>query len=146
MDAGLDVRVLAELVPADDPERIRRRSQRGRDLAPEGRAVGAGNDRLAAYEARIEAGRRGRDPEAALVVHRVRHALQLVLEGLDRNRQDSDALAENGDPASVSDEALQLRKREIEAQLLAALASGDPVEVTPAFWEERRRVLEERLA
>jgi hypothetical protein len=79
------------------------------------------------------------------------YALQLVLEGLDRNRQDADillreALAENGNPASVSDEALQQRKREIEAKLLAALDSGDPVEVTPALWEERRRILEERLA
>src|SRR6476661_7377424 len=41
---------------------------------------------------------------------------------------------------------LQNRREEIEAKLLEALASGDPIEVTPAFWEERRRRLEKNLA
>ena len=37
-------------------------------------------------------------------------------------------------------------KEALEQRLLRALDSGAPVEVTSAFWEERRRVLEERLA
>ena len=33
----------------------------------------------------------------------------------------------------------------IDKKLLEALDSGEPVEATPEFWEERRRVLAERL-
>ena len=36
--------------------------------------------------------------------------------------------------------------REIDSKLLAGLASGEPIEVNEAFWAERRRVLQERLA
>jgi precorrin-3B methylase len=52
----------------------------------------------------------------------------------------------DGDPASVSDEDLARRKKEIEAKLLEALASGPAVEATPEYWAERRRILEERIA
>ncbi len=37
-------------------------------------------------------------------------------------------------------------KQALEQRLLSALDSGEPIEVTPAFWEERRRDLEARLA
>jgi hypothetical protein len=40
---------------------------------------------------------------------------------------------------------LQNRREEIEAKLLEALDS-DPIEVTPEFWEERRRRLEKVIA
>jgi antitoxin ParD1/3/4 len=43
-------------------------------------------------------------------------------------------------------EAQRRKAREaLEAKLLEALESGEPVEATPEFWEERRRVLRERL-
>jgi antitoxin ParD1/3/4 len=38
------------------------------------------------------------------------------------------------------------RREEIEHQLLEALDSGEPVEVTPDFWEDRRRELRKRLS
>ncbi len=38
----------------------------------------------------------------------------------------------------------QLRE-EIDANLLNALESGDPIEVTPEFWERRHRELEKRI-
>jgi hypothetical protein len=42
--------------------------------------------------------------------------------------------------------AEQQRIREaIEHKLVEALDSGEPVEITPAFWQERWRVLAERL-
>ena len=36
-------------------------------------------------------------------------------------------------------------REEVDANLLAALDSGKPIEVTPEFWEERRRELENRI-
>jgi antitoxin ParD1/3/4 len=41
---------------------------------------------------------------------------------------------------------LQNRREEIEAKLLDALNSGEPIEVTPEFWEERRRRLKKTAA
>jgi hypothetical protein len=41
-------------------------------------------------------------------------------------------------------EILRLQRDQLEAKLLEALKS-EPIEVTPVFWEERRRRLEERL-
>ncbi len=38
----------------------------------------------------------------------------------------------------------QLRD-EIDKRLLAALQSGDPIEVTPEYWERKRRELLQRL-
>lgn len=35
---------------------------------------------------------------------------------------------------------------ELETMLDAGMASGPPVRATPEFWEERKRVLKERLA
>ncbi len=37
-------------------------------------------------------------------------------------------------------------REELEAKLLEGLNSGPPIRVTPEFWEERQRVLEERMA
>jgi Arc/MetJ-type ribon-helix-helix transcriptional regulator len=36
--------------------------------------------------------------------------------------------------------------QQLEALLLAGLNSGPAIEVTPDFWDERRRVLEDRIA
>src|SRR5438093_13686910 len=46
------------------------------------------------------------------------------------------------DPAAVPAEEVTERWREIEAALLEGLRSGPAIEATPAFWAERRRVLE----
>jgi hypothetical protein len=37
-------------------------------------------------------------------------------------------------------------REELERMLEEGLNSGPPIRVTPEFWEERRRVLEERMA
>ena len=37
-------------------------------------------------------------------------------------------------------------RAELEAMLDAGMASGPPIRMTPEFWEERRRVLEERMS
>jgi antitoxin ParD1/3/4 len=37
-------------------------------------------------------------------------------------------------------------REELEAMLIEGLNSGPPIRVTPEFWEERKRVLEERMA
>ena len=37
-------------------------------------------------------------------------------------------------------------RAELEAMLDAGMASGPPIRMTPEFWEERRRVLEENIA
>jgi Arc/MetJ-type ribon-helix-helix transcriptional regulator len=37
-------------------------------------------------------------------------------------------------------------RAELEAMLEAGMNSGPPIRVTPEFWEERRRVLAERMA
>lgn len=37
-------------------------------------------------------------------------------------------------------------REELEKMLEEGMNSGPPVRVTPEFWEERRRVLEERMA
>ena len=59
-----------------------------------------------------------------------------------------------GECSSASDYIRELiqadRKRkareELEAALLAGLDSGEPIEVTPQFWEEHRQKLKRRLA
>ena len=67
-----------------------------------------------------------------------------------RQRHDPDlflreALAEDGAPSAVTPDRLATRKREIEALLVEGMNSGDSVEVDDAFWQERRRVLQERI-
>ena len=43
-------------------------------------------------------------------------------------------------------EARQRQLRvQIDRRILAALDSGDPITVTPQFWEERRKEIEERI-
>lgn len=37
-------------------------------------------------------------------------------------------------------------RAELDAMLEAGMNSGPPIRVTPEFWEERRKVLEERMA
>ena len=36
-------------------------------------------------------------------------------------------------------------QEKLEALLLAGLESGEPIEVTPEYWEKKRKQLEERL-
>ncbi len=43
------------------------------------------------------------------------------------------------------DQRRRLRE-EIDAKLLAALDSGDPVEISPEWWEQRRKELARRIA
>lgn len=50
--------------------------------------------------------------------------------------------------AFVESVLLQTKTRiqqEMDQALIESLESGDPVDVTPAWWEERRRELERRL-
>lgn len=44
----------------------------------------------------------------------------------------------------VRDDQRRLMREEIDAKLLAALDSGEPVEVTPEWWEQRRKELGRR--
>lgn len=39
----------------------------------------------------------------------------------------------------------QAAQERLEAALLEGLESGEPIQVTPEFWEERRKELEKRL-
>ena len=77
---------------------------------------------------------------------------ELVRRDLEQRQQrDPDlflreAMAENGDPLAVTQEQLAVRKREIEVLLVEGLNSGDAIEVNDAFWQERRRMLRERIA
>jgi antitoxin ParD1/3/4 len=43
------------------------------------------------------------------------------------------------------DQRRRLRE-EVDAKLLAALDSGDPIEATPEWWEKRRKELARRIA
>jgi hypothetical protein len=49
-------------------------------------------------------------------------------------------------PASVPPEEVERRKQELEAALLAGLASGPGEPITAEFWEERLRRLREKQA
>jgi Arc/MetJ-type ribon-helix-helix transcriptional regulator len=77
---------------------------------------------------------------------------ELVRRDLEQRQQrDPDlflreAMTENGDPSAVTPERLAARKGEIEVLLVEGLNSGDAVEIDDAFWQERRRVLQERIA
>jgi hypothetical protein len=53
-----------------------------------------------------------------------------------------DAVADRPGPPGISPR----NRAELEAMLEAGMNSGPPVRDTPEFWEERRRVLEERMA
>ena len=46
---------------------------------------------------------------------------------------------------SIVQQAKSRYQQRIEEALLESLASGEPIAVTPEFWEERRRELERRL-
>jgi hypothetical protein len=79
------------------------------------------------------------------------YVVQLLVEQMSgRRKDDAEAMLREslneGDSAQVSHEEVAAFKREIEARVHEALAGGPPVAVTPEFWEERRRVLDERLA
>jgi len=39
----------------------------------------------------------------------------------------------------------QVAEEDLEALALEGLTSGDPIEVSPGYWEEKHRRLEERL-
>jgi hypothetical protein len=92
-----------------------------------------------------QAARTGWDGAEAYVAELLRRdrALNESLGPLGLLRQ---AMAEEGeDPASIPQERVEQRKQEIDARLEQALASGPAVPVTAEFWEERQRVLAERL-
>lgn len=79
------------------------------------------------------------------------YVLQLLRTELERKgvQGEFDSLLRTMTPADsspVTPEDLSTRKAEIEAQLLEGLDSGSPVEADDAYWQERRRVLEERIA
>jgi len=52
----------------------------------------------------------------------------------------------DGVQSPVTPEDLSKRQREIDEHLLEGLDSGSPAEVGEDFWQERRRVLQERIA
>jgi hypothetical protein len=56
------------------------------------------------------------------------------------------AMADNDDPASVTDEALQKRKREIETLLVEGLDSGPATPMTAEDWAALRQRVVARLA
>ena len=45
----------------------------------------------------------------------------------------------------ICDAQRRAAQEELERLALEGLRSGDSIEVTPAFWEERRRELQERI-
>jgi hypothetical protein len=51
-----------------------------------------------------------------------------------------------GDPATIRGEAIEQRKKELEAALLAGVASGPGEPITAEFWDERQRELRDRQA
>lgn len=56
---------------------------------------------------------------------------------------------EEGESEATAREVVNLTPRdraELEARLDEGMASGPPIRATDAFWEERQRVLEERMA
>jgi len=54
--------------------------------------------------------------------------------------------AEVNGTEAISQEAVARRKRELEDALLAGLESGPALPITPEFWKERQRILQERSA
>jgi hypothetical protein len=56
------------------------------------------------------------------------------------------AMADSGDPAAVTAEALQKRKREIETLLLEGLNSGPATPMTAENWVALRQRVASRLA
>jgi hypothetical protein len=61
--AGLEVAVLAELVPADEGEDVGRGRERGADLLAQRLSTPARDDALAPEKGGVEAGRRGGEPQ-----------------------------------------------------------------------------------
>ena len=59
-----------------------------------------------------------------------------------RQGPDEDEVADSVGPPGLSPK----NRAELEAMLDAGMNSGPPIRDTPEFWEERRRVLEERIA
>ena len=53
-----------------------------------------------------------------------------------------DEVADSAGPQGLSPKT----RAELEAMLDAGMNSGPPIRMTPEFWEERRRVLAERIA
>jgi len=82
------------------------------------------------------------------------YVAELLRREQEREREDGateltwrEVLAREGvSPESLSPEEVERGKGELAAKLLESLASGPPIEVTPTFWEERRRRLAERMA
>ncbi len=68
--------------------------------------------------------------------------LSLVPVGDEDEDEDEDEVADSAGPPGLSPK----NRAELEAMLDAGMNSGPPIRMTPEFWEERRRVLEERIA
>ena len=62
------------------------------------------------------------------------------LLSLAEEDEPDDAAAPGGPP-----ELTPKNRAELEAMLEAGMNSGPPIRVTPEFWEDRRRALEERM-
>src|SRR5215216_1354205 len=75
---GLDVRVLAELVPADQADRVRRRARRGVELDAQGLPAPAMDDASAADLSGVEAGCGRRHPDALSGVYGLSHPRELL--------------------------------------------------------------------
>jgi hypothetical protein len=78
------------------------------------------------------------------------YAIQILLSEMGTGSGDEsdawlrEALAGGADPASVPQEAIAKRRREIEAMLLEGLGSGPATELTAEDWGNIRREVRER--
>ena len=80
--------------------------------------------------------------ETRAKLHGYASVTEYILSLLD----DEENGTENVDALSSPPELTPRSRAELEAMLDAGMNSGPPIRVTPEFWEERRRILEERMA
>lgn len=76
--------------------------------------------------------------EALALQHGYSSAAEYLMKLVEDAERDSEAIA--------SPEVSPKNRAELEAMLEAGINSGSPVRATPEFWEDRRKVLEERMA
>lgn len=79
--------------------------------------------------------------EAIAQQHGFSSAAEYLMKLVEDAEVETD-LSEVAAPPDVSPK----NRAELEAMLDAGINSGKPVRVTPEFWEERRKALEERMA
>jgi len=74
------------------------------------------------------------------------YVIYLVMEATrDEGGPEESAALDIPDPPEDADYVVNSRE-ELEAKILAGLDSGPPIPVTPAFWEDVRKRVAERLA